>query len=147
MSTKGIQDPAIRSFLEGPRFATIATIDADGAPFSAVVWYVLEGDTIIVNSAEGRRWPTNLRRDPRVSFTVEDGYDYVQILGNAHLDDNQDRAQAQMALIAARYLHDPEELAKSVAGFRTQHRVAIHITPRAVFAGGSAAIKRIKAQE
>ena len=70
--------PEARAFLDAPRFAVIATIDPDGAPHQAVVWYRLDGDEIVINSADGRRWPANLRRDPRIHFSVEDGYRYVQ---------------------------------------------------------------------
>ena len=67
MSAERLNDPAIRAFLERPRFATLSTVNADGAPFSAVVWYALEGDRILFNSSNGRRWPANLRRDPRIA--------------------------------------------------------------------------------
>ena len=136
MSPRGIHDPAIRTFLDRPRFGTLSTIDADGAPFAAVVWYDLEGDTILINTAEGRRWPANLRRDPRCSFMVEDRYDYVQILGRVRMDDNQEIAQAQMARLAAKYLSDPALLAKNLAMFKTQQRILIEITPERVVAHG-----------
>ena len=139
MSPRGIQDLAIRTFLDRPRFGTLATTDADGAPFAAVVWYELAGDTILVNSAEGRRWPANLRRDPRCSFMVEDRYDYVQILGRAHLDDDQERAQSQMERMAARYLTDPALLGKTLANFQTQQRILIKIVPDQIFAHGKPA--------
>jgi EAL domain-containing protein (putative c-di-GMP-specific phosphodiesterase class I) len=42
----------------------------------------LEGDAIVFNSRVGRQWPTNLERDPRVSITVADGYDYVEMRGD-----------------------------------------------------------------
>ena len=78
-------DDATRAFLEAPgRFATIATIDPDGSPLQAVVWYRLEPDgSILINSLVGRRWPDNLLRDPRMSLTVEFGYDYVAMRGEA----------------------------------------------------------------
>jgi len=136
MSPLGIGDPGIRKFLDRPRFGSFATIDADGAPFAAVVWYELVGDRILVNSAEGRRWPANLRRDPRCSFMVEDRYDYVQILGRVRMDDNQEIAQAQMARLAAKYLSDPALLAKNLAMFKTQQRILIEITPERVVAHG-----------
>jgi PPOX class probable F420-dependent enzyme len=136
MSPLGIGDPGIRRFLDRPRFGSLATIDADGAPFAAVVWYELVGDRILVNSAEGRRWPANLRRDPRCSFMVEDRYDYVQILGRVRLDDNQEVAQAQMARMAAKYLSDPALLAKNLAMFKTQQRILIEITPERIGAHG-----------
>ncbi len=62
----------VRRFLSQPRYAAVATIDEDGAPRQAVVWFLLDGDTIVVNSLDGRRWPTNLRRDPRVSIAITD---------------------------------------------------------------------------
>jgi len=144
MSPRGIQDLAIQNFLDRPRFGTLATIDADGAPFAAVVWYELEGDTILVNSAEGRRWPANLRRDPRCSFMVEDGYDYVQILGRVRLDDDQGRAQAQMERMAARYLSDPAALARNIEVFRSQQRILIKIHVESIFASGTPAADQTK---
>jgi len=147
MSPRGIQDLAIQNFLDRPRFGTLATIDADGAPFAAVVWYELEGDTILVNSAEGRRWPANLRRDPRCSFMVEDGYDYVQILGRVRLDDDQGRAQAQMERMAARYLSDPAALARNIEVFRSQQRILIEIHVESIFASGTPAADQTKGDQ
>ena len=54
-----------RAFLAAPRFAAIATIDADGAPHQAVVWYLLRGDELIVNSLVGRRYSSELGRNFR----------------------------------------------------------------------------------
>ena len=147
MSPRGIQDLAIQNFLDRPRFGTLATIDADGAPFAAVVWYELEGDTILVNSAEGRRWPANLRRDPRCSFMVEDRYDYVQILGRVRLDDDQGRAQAQMERMAARYLSDPAALARNIEVFRSQQRILIEIHVESIFASGTPAADQTKGDQ
>ena len=64
--------PDARAFLSQPHFATIATLDPDGTPRQAVIWYPLEGDELVINSAMGRRWPTNLLRDPRISIAVTD---------------------------------------------------------------------------
>jgi PPOX class probable F420-dependent enzyme len=142
MSAERLNDPAIRAFLERPRFATLSTVDADGAPFSAVVWYALEGDHILFNSADGRRWPANLRRDPRVAIMIEEGYDYVQILGRVHIIDDQEAAQAQMAKITARYSTTPEILAERIAQFRAEERIGFELTPSAIFTQGEPRVKR-----
>ena len=71
----------VRAFLDDLRFATISTIDPDGRPRQAVVWYAVDGDEIVINSAIGRRWPTNLLRDPRLSFTVIDAVDQYRWVG------------------------------------------------------------------
>jgi PPOX class probable F420-dependent enzyme len=134
-----MHDPAIRTFLDRPRFGTLSTIDADGAPFAAVVWYDLEGDTILINTAEGRRWPANLRRDPRCSFMVEDRYDYVQVLGRAQIDEDQERGQAQLKLVAAKYLTNPELLATTLKSLGSMQRILITIVPDQIFAHGKPA--------
>ena len=136
MSADGLRSPAIRKFLDRPRFATIATIDPDGAPFTAVVWYALEESTVTINSADGRRWPANLRRDPRISFTAEAGYNYVTVLGRVTVDDDQERAQRHMADLAARYIADQTLLAQHLADYRRQHRVIFAIHPERVLAKG-----------
>jgi PPOX class probable F420-dependent enzyme len=142
MSADGLRSPAIRHFLDRPRFASIATIDPDGAPFTAVVWYALGASTITINSAEGRRWPANLRRDPRISLTVEQGYDYVTVLGRVTIDDDQGRAQRNMAEIAARYITKPDALAARLADFKKQQRIMFEIHPHAVLAHGVPAERR-----
>jgi len=124
----------VRAFLEVPRFAVVATIGQDGAPHQAVVWYLLVGDTIVVNSADGRRWPANLRRDPRAAITVEDGYRYVQVAGTVEVDDDQGRAQADIAAMAHRYHSNDPAAAEDliVNRFRLQHRVSFRLLPEAV---------------
>src|SRR5829696_9188170 len=72
--------PRVRAFLEPPRFASLATLDADGTPRQTVVWYLLDGDDLVVNSLVGRRWPANLLRDARVALSVVDqanGYRWI----------------------------------------------------------------------
>jgi predicted pyridoxine 5'-phosphate oxidase superfamily flavin-nucleotide-binding protein len=64
--------PRIREFIADTRFASVATLDPDGTPRQAVVWYRLDGDEIVLNSAVGRRWPANLVRDGRVSLSIGD---------------------------------------------------------------------------
>lgn len=78
-------DPRDRDFLATPgRYATLATVDPDGSPLQAVVWYHLEDDgTLLLNSREGRRWPANLLREPRASVVVQAGHAYVALRGAA----------------------------------------------------------------
>jgi PPOX class probable F420-dependent enzyme len=126
--------PAIRQFLEAPgRFATIATINADGGPHQTVVWFLLQADdSLIINSLVGRRWPTNLRRDPRISLTVEDGLHYVVLRGSVEEVDDGEEAQAHIAAMARRY-ETPEHAEDMIANrFRGQHRVSFRLRPRSM---------------
>lgn len=56
-------------FLE-PNFAHLATLMPDGSPQVTPVWVDLEGERILVNTAEGRAKPRNLRGDPRVAISI-----------------------------------------------------------------------------
>jgi len=127
-------DSRVRAFLAAPgRFATLATIDPDGAPRQAVVWYRLDPDgRITVNSADGRRWPANLRRDPRCSLAVPDGadgYAFVALTGRVvETIDDQAVAQADIAALARRYhADDPAKAERVIGRFRTQHRVSFRV--------------------
>jgi PPOX class probable F420-dependent enzyme len=129
-------DPAIRAFLDADRFATIATTDPDGAPRQAVIWYTLEGDTLVVNSAVGRRWPANLLRDPRVALAIADetSYRWVGLVGRAQPVEDQAIAQADIAAMARRYhAHEPEEAERLIRErFERQTRISFRIAVHGV---------------
>lgn len=119
----------VRVFLEQPHFATLATAGADGAPQQAIIWYRLDPDgRVLVNSREGRRWPADLRRDPRLSLAVFYGADpnrWVGITGLVEeIVDDVERARDDIVALAVRY-DDASE--SSIATFRSQQRVSFLI--------------------
>ena len=127
----------VRTFLAADRFVTLGTIDPDGSPRQAVIWYRLDGDEFVVNSKVGRRWPSNLERDPRVSLAVSDqadGYRWVGLTGTATLIDDQPTAQADIAEMARRYhADDPAKAERLVrTQFEKQRRVTYRIAIDAV---------------
>ena len=126
-----VLSPAARTFLTATRFAVVATVDPDGGPHQAVVWYRVDGDELVVNSAEGRRWPANLRRDPRIELTVPDGYRYVQARGSVTIVDDQAVAQADIAEMARRYHADEPAHAEELIRdrFTRQHRITFRFRP------------------
>ena len=75
---------AQKKFLTDKNFAHIATINKDGSPQVTPVWVELDGIHVIVNSEITRRKVRNLKRDPRVSLSVQDDanpYQYIEIRG------------------------------------------------------------------
>ena len=123
--------PATREFLDTTRWATIATVDADGALRQAVVWYTVDGDEIVINSVVGRHWPSNLLRDPRVSLSVasDDGYHWVSITGTALPVHDQATAQADIAAMARRYhADDPGKADRLIRdSFQRQQRISFRV--------------------
>lgn len=122
-----------RRFLAAPRFAVVATLNPDGSPLGAVIWYRLEGDAIIFNSRVGRRWPTNIGRDRRVSITVVDGYEYVELRGEVEIDEDPVRGQTVIADLARRYQPDEAAAAAQIEAFATQLRVTFELRPTRIF--------------
>ena len=124
---------SVRSFLAEPRYATIATIDADGGPHQAVVWYLLEGDDLVVNSRRGRRWPQNLQRDPAISVAVYDLADpehWIGLKGRAELLHEGDEARADIMAMARRYGGNPDEYAG-------QDRISFRVRAESTFDYGA----------
>lgn len=62
----------VRKLIEGQNFAHLATLMPDGSPQVTAVWIDLAGTDILVNTAEGRQKPRNLRADPRVAISIVD---------------------------------------------------------------------------
>jgi PPOX class probable F420-dependent enzyme len=117
-----------RAFLEEKRFAVLATINRDGTPQLTTMWYELQGDEIMMNTADGRVKAYNLRRDPRIAICLEDGYSYLTIAGRVLLDDDQTTAQADIHRLAVRY-HNPEKAAQMMRDtFSKQQRITLRLT-------------------
>lgn len=128
--------PEVRGFLQSvPRYATIATLNADGSPHQAVIWFLLRDDHIVLNSRAGRRWPSNLLRDPRMSLTVEAELDVVTLGGRAEHDLDPHRAQADIAEMARRY-DDPQTAEKAISRFRTEQRLRFLLRPTSLHTHG-----------
>ena len=112
-------------------FGTLATLSVDGTPHQAVVWFLVRGDTIVMNSRVGRVWPSNLLRDPRCSLLVEHGYDWVSLVGRVQVVAEQAAAQADIAAMARRYHSaDPDHAEHMIRHvFERQERISFVLHP------------------
>lgn len=128
--------PAVRAFLKEPRFASLATINPDGSPQQTVMWYLLDGDRVMMNTARGRIKDRNLSRDPRASICIEDGYRFVTIQGRVTLVENQEQAQADIAALATRYHGQARAVEMVCEQFSKQERVTIYLSIDNVVAHG-----------
>ncbi len=125
MSTK-LSDKA-HTFLQERRFAVLGTLNKDGSPQLTTMWYLLEGDTIVMNTKVGRAKERNMRRDPRISICVTEGYSYVTISGTVEMIDDPEISQRDIYRLAVRY--DGEESAKRQMKeqFSKETRVTLHL--------------------
>ena len=63
---------SLRTMLEDKAYGHVVTFNARGNPEVTMVWMDVEGDELLFKTAEGRRKPDNIRRDPRVIVSVQD---------------------------------------------------------------------------
>jgi len=127
-----ILSPEAREFLAAPRYATIATVAPDGAPHQAVVWYLLDGDDLIINSRPERHWPRNLAANPRISvaiYELERPEHWLGLKGRAEPLHQGAEAIADIQAMARHHGKDPE----TYAG---QNRVSFVIRVETVFEYG-----------
>ena len=100
----------ITAFLdqENPALVGVAgTTRADGSPHVVPVWYRWDGSDVRVWTHEERLWVRNLRRDPRIAFSVQETsppYGAVTMRGQAELTTGGADAEAEIRRIARRYL-------------------------------------------
>ena len=101
-------DGRVRELLLAKNFAHVSTLKKDGSVRNVVIWVDLDDEgRVLLNSAEGRAWPTALRRDPRVTLTVhnqDDPYEYVEIRGKVVAEDTSQRAFDHIDAMAQKYV-------------------------------------------
>jgi PPOX class probable F420-dependent enzyme len=128
---------AERDFLCEPRYAVLGTTNDDGSAHLTVMWYLLEGDEVMFNTAAGRKKPDNLARDPRASLIVPDGYRFVRVDGTVRANDDQALAQADIRRLAFRYYQSEERVLRSVnATWAKQRRISYRMPVLRVYSDG-----------
>jgi PPOX class probable F420-dependent enzyme len=62
---------AAKQLLESDALAHIATLDGDGRPYVTLAWVGIQGDDIVFATLPDQRKLRNLRRDPRVTVSIQ----------------------------------------------------------------------------
>jgi PPOX class probable F420-dependent enzyme len=99
-------DGRAEELLRAKNFCHVATLRSDGSVQVAPVWVDVKDGLPAVNTAEGRAWPRNLERDPRVTLTVQNmdnPYEYVEIRGRV-ADRTHEGADEHIDSLAMKYL-------------------------------------------
>jgi PPOX class probable F420-dependent enzyme len=119
-----------KSIIEKKTFAHLATLMPDGSPQVTPVWVDYEGDDVVVNTAEGRAKPRNMRNDPRVALSATDPdnpYEAVIIRGRV-VEMTRDGADEHIDAMAKKYL-DRDRYPFRQSG---EQRLKVHIRPEVV---------------
>jgi PPOX class probable F420-dependent enzyme len=81
---------AARAVLESSALAHLVTLDRDGTPHVTIAWVGVDNDEIVMATLFDQRKLRNLRRDPRVTISIETPtvndwglHEYLVIYGSA----------------------------------------------------------------
>ncbi|MCB0926216.1 MAG: PPOX class F420-dependent oxidoreductase, partial [Mycobacterium sp.] len=103
-----MNDAEIADFIATNRTGTMATVGLDGQPHLVAMWYGIVDREIWVETKVKSQKVVNLRRNPRVSFLVEEGMTYdslrgVSFEGVAEIHDDPDTIFAVGVSVWERY--------------------------------------------
>ena len=125
-----------RRFLGARRFAVLGTINPSGSPQLTVMWYLLDGDEIVFNTAAGRHKEANLSRDARVSLLVvdESGYKYIRIDGSVRIITDRDTTQSDIRRLASHYYGDAARVERAMRQtFGKETRISYRLATTRVY--------------
>jgi len=134
-------DPRVRAFLaEGTRTGKLSYTSASGQPLVVPVWFVLDGDDLLISTMAARGKALAVQRNPKVSLCILDEQwplTYLQVYGDATLEEDFGQAvdvlrrvidlMAEKDVTSAK-LPEIERMA------REENRVVIRVRPYATFA-------------
>ena len=109
--------------------ANLATIDSNGNPHLTPVWFDVDQETILINTAVGRRKDRNMKQNPNVALTILDPqnpYSYVGIIGQV-IDGTLEGADAHIDKLAHKYSRG--RLDKYPSRTATETRILYRIKP------------------
>lgn len=95
-----------RSLFKNKNFAFLSTLMKDGSPQVSPVWVDIEGDEILVNTAQGRVKQRNVSKDPRVAISVADSanpYTMIAVQGRV-VKQTTEGAEQHIDQMAKKYL-------------------------------------------
>jgi PPOX class probable F420-dependent enzyme len=119
------------ALLKAKNFCHVATFGRDGTIHGVPVWVDVQDGRPTLNTAEGRAWPRNLERDPRVTLTVQNldnPYEYVEIRGRV-AERTYEGADEHINALAKKYRGSEEHFRRRPG----ERRVIIRIEPEYVY--------------
>lgn len=109
---KEMTEAEYREFLlRGTKTGKLATVRKDGRPHVVPVWFELDGDAVIFTTSDRSVKFMNMKRDPRVSITIDDQtppYSYVMIEGTVSFSEDPGELLYWATRIGGRYMGEDQ---------------------------------------
>ncbi len=93
--------------MTGTRTGKLAVVRADGRPHVTPIWFVLDGDDVILTTHESSIKGKALRRDPRAALCVDDQqppFSFVLLEGTVTISEDLGEVRRWSAVLGGRYM-------------------------------------------
>ncbi len=132
-----MSEDEIDEFVAKSRNGTLATIGPDGQPHLVAMWYAVVDREIWFETKAKSQKAVNVRRDPRITFLLEDGDTYdtlrgVSFEGTAERVDDPDAIFRVGVSVWERYTGPYTEEAKPAVDMMMNKRIAIRLAVKRV---------------
>src|SRR4029077_15146622 len=130
-----MSEDEIADFVGKRRPGTLATVGPDGQPHLTAMWYaVVDGEVWLETKVKSQK-AVNIKRDPRVSFLIEDGDTYdtlrgVSFEGVAEIVDHPDVSHRVGARVVERYTGPYSDERKPIVEQMINKRICVRIGAR-----------------
>ncbi len=124
--------------IEGPVFAILTTVTADGQPQNTVMWCSWDGDQVLVNTRGTSKKVKNIRSNPKVALIAVDPqnpFRWVDVRGE--VESIREDIDFENINSHAKLYMNVDEFYGNVAPIEQkgkEDRVVLRITPKQVFA-------------
>ena len=121
----------LRRRLEEDRVVWLTSVAADGTPQPNPVWFIVDGEELLVWNRPDARRLEHVRRRPRVSLNFNSsppGGDILVITGDARRDDRAPLPHEVPAYVE-KYGEAMRRISKSLEGFSREYPVLLRIRP------------------
>ncbi|HMM42231.1 MAG TPA: TIGR03667 family PPOX class F420-dependent oxidoreductase [Thermomicrobiales bacterium] len=111
--------------------AWLSTVRPSGQPDTVPVWFLWDGDTVLIYSQPNQVKLRNIAGNPHVALALDDtkgGGDVIRIEGAAAVDESHPSCDNVPAYVA-KYEQHIIDLGYTVAEFAEAYSVAVVITP------------------
>jgi PPOX class probable F420-dependent enzyme len=129
-----------RQFVRDHRTCVFGYARKEHGPAMTIVYYVMDGDDLLISTMVAREKAKAVERDTRVSICVLDEKwppTYLQVYGTAVLERDEEKGADMLVKVVelmAGQPVPPERREQVVAMAREEGRVVIRVTPYATFA-------------
>ena len=109
----------------------LTTVGSDGRPYTVPVWFLWDGNTVLIFSQPEKQKVRNLRKNARVTLALDEtkqGEDVVIVEGTAELLENPD-INATLPAYVEKYGAMMKDMNSSPESMAADFNVGIRLTP------------------